>query len=352
MAASTITRATWTNDTGSAASPNADGTLITNTRLQNDVYAKIDEMFAGGVGTYATFTLGGKFAVEGFGSHSFSAGGTGANLLRVRNTSAGATNYAAVTVGNNIDGDALTIAHTSSSFSAATFIPQAGAYIQAQYSGGLSIAATNASGAIRFYSGGTSEVGRMFPSGGFSWGDTTDPGAGNFRVAGVVTATAYEDILPTSLSNDLGASGAPWLNAYIGTGTISTVTSTLINISDGLGGIRIGGAGAAGPPTNYLSFKNGTAPIGSVTDGVVLWAEDVAASSELKVRDEAGNVTTLSPHNFSLFNVSDDDRRAGAWSYYSRNDALGIEINADIYGALRAIEALTGKKFIYSRRLA
>src|SRR5262245_15304999 len=100
MAATTITRATWTNDTGSAAAPNADGTILNNTRLQNDIYAKIDEMFAG-AGSYATFTFGGKIAVEGFGNHLFSAGGSGTNSITVRNTTAGTGNSAFLSVGND-----------------------------------------------------------------------------------------------------------------------------------------------------------------------------------------------------------------------------------------------------------
>ena len=33
--ASTITRDAWTNDTGTAATPNADGTILNNSVLQN-----------------------------------------------------------------------------------------------------------------------------------------------------------------------------------------------------------------------------------------------------------------------------------------------------------------------------
>ena len=101
MAATTISsRPTWTNDTGSAAAPAGDGTIINNARLQADVYDVIDALFAG-AGAYATFTLGGKFAVEGFGAHTFSAGGTGVNAVRVRNTTAGTGNYAEVAIGND-----------------------------------------------------------------------------------------------------------------------------------------------------------------------------------------------------------------------------------------------------------
>src|SRR4029077_10297781 len=56
MAASTITRVTWTDG--------AAGTVINNARKNSDIYDKIDEMFAG-AGAYATFALGGLLRVEG-----------------------------------------------------------------------------------------------------------------------------------------------------------------------------------------------------------------------------------------------------------------------------------------------
>lgn len=102
MAASTIVRDTWTNDTGSAAVPVGDGTLLNNNALQNNVYGRLDAMFAG-AGAYATFTLGGKLAVEGFGSHTFSAGGAGGNTLTVGNTTAGTGNYARLILTNDVD---------------------------------------------------------------------------------------------------------------------------------------------------------------------------------------------------------------------------------------------------------
>ena len=102
MAASTITRDAWTNDTGSAASPNADGTVLNNTVLQNNVYARVDELLAG-AGSYATLTVGGKFAVEGTGDPcvTISGGVTAGNVLLVRNTTAGTSNFARVSVGND-----------------------------------------------------------------------------------------------------------------------------------------------------------------------------------------------------------------------------------------------------------
>jgi hypothetical protein len=150
MAASTITRDTWTNDTGSAAAPNADGTVLNNNALQNNVYARIDAMFAG-AGAYATFTLGGKLAVEGFGTHSFSAGGTGANALFVTNTTSGTGNYALLraTAGTTV----ANLAAFSQGYTTGSSDVQAGASLVCTGAGGLSISAENAAGVIRFYTG-------------------------------------------------------------------------------------------------------------------------------------------------------------------------------------------------------
>lgn len=96
-----------------------------------------------------------------------------------------------------------------------------------------------------------------------------------------------------------------------------------------------------------LALGNGTAPSTSITDGIQLWAEDVAASSELRVRDEAGNTTTLSPHNFSLFTPAQDYYLP--WAYTSERDNHAI--NVDMYGAIQQVELLSGKHFIYGKNL-
>ena len=103
--------------------------------------------------------------------------------------------------------------------------------------------------------------------------------------------------------------------------------------------------GTASPPSAVGAFAifNGAAPTGSVTNGVVLYAEDVSASSELKVRDEAGNVTTLSPHNFSL--IPGGPSEDMAWAYYSERG--GKRINVDMLKLARMVERLTGEKLVY-----
>lgn len=91
-----------------------------------------------------------------------------------------------------------------------------------------------------------------------------------------------------------------------------------------------------------IAIGNGTAPSTSIADGIQLYAEDVAASSELKVRDEAGNITTLSPHNFSLIGGPSEEM---AWAYYSERE--GKRINVDMLAMIREVEKMSGRKLVF-----
>jgi hypothetical protein len=104
------------------------------------------------------------------------------------------------------------------------------------------------------------------------------------------------------------------------------------------------GATSYGSADKAIAIGNaGTVPSSSITDGVLLYAEDVSDSSELKVRDEAGNVTTLSPHHFELASKSEPM----AWSFYSENHNIGKKINVDMLKIVRLLEDLTGEKLVY-----
>lgn len=101
--------------------------------------------------------------------------------------------------------------------------------------------------------------------------------------------------------------------------------------------------------TRTLAIKTGTAPTGGFTNYGIMWAETIAGTVELRVADSAGNIRTISPHNFSMFDP--DPEEFLPWSYYSKNHYVGKEIGVDMAGAIRAIEKLTGKQFIYYRDL-
>ena len=113
----------------------------------------------------------------------------------------------------------------------------------------------------------------------------------------------------------------------------------LITISGNLGlGTKYFGNG-----DRTLALSNGSVPYASISNGVLLYSQDASSSSELRVRDEAGNITALSPHNFSMTNKSEPM----AWSYYSENADIGKKINVDMLKTVRLIEKITGEKLAF-----
>ena len=72
-----------------------------------------------------------------------------------------------------------------------------------------------------------------------------------------------------------------------------------------------------------------------VANNAHIYAKDDSASAEVYVRDEAGNVTKLSPHN-----------KQGEWEYFSRNTKTGKTVRVNMEEMIKDIEKLTGKKYI------
>jgi hypothetical protein len=73
----------------------------------------------------------------------------------------------------------------------------------------------------------------------------------------------------------------------------------------------------------------------TVANKAHIYAKDEASSAEVFVRDEAGNVTKISPHN-----------KAGEWEYFSRNTKTGKTVRINMEEMIRDIEKLTGKTYI------
>ena len=141
-------------------------------------------------------------------------------------------------------------------------------------------------------------------------------------------------------------SGEQYTNLTIQADSAGGASKGMINLSSNVG-IKSTTPGNDAQAVLYIA--NGTAPSSSPANSVALYAEDVTSSSELKTRDEAGNVTTLSPHNFSLIG---DKSEPMAWSYYSKNPFVGKEINIDMLKFIRAVEKLTGETYIVEKDLA
>ena len=122
--------------------------------------------------------------------------------------------------------------------------------------------------------------------------------------------------------------------------------SNYVRINNNLGiGTSVFGNG-----TNVLALYDGVAPSVSITSGVLLYAEPVGWPSifcELRVRDEYGNTTTLSPHNFSMVNKSEPM----AWSFYSENSEIGKKISVDMLRMVRVIEEISGEKLAFIKSI-
>ena len=96
-------------------------------------------------------------------------------------------------------------------------------------------------------------------------------------------------------------------------------------------------------PHNASSQWEFTAPVALVassdpsteTDTAHIYAKDDAASAEVYVRDEAGNVTKISPHNAQ-----------GEWEYYSVNKNTGKTVRVNMEKMIRKLEEITGETFI------
>jgi len=117
------------------------------------------------------------------------------------------------------------------------------------------------------------------------------------------------------------------------------------------GGVNIGAGGLHSDGnvgiSGSIAIANDIAPTFSPANLVQLYSEDSAGSAEFKVRDEAGNVTTLSPHNFSLLGTPSEPM---AWSFYSERE--GHAINVDMLKAIRLVEQISGEKLVHLEGLA
>lgn len=103
------------------------------------------------------------------------------------------------------------------------------------------------------------------------------------------------------------------------------------------------GTTSPGTSANHtLVIATGTAPTSSPADAIQLYAS--GANAELRVRDELGNITPLSAHQSERVETTN---RPTAYVYRDYNVFSGKKVELDIYGALQALEAVTGKQFIY-----
>lgn len=123
--------------------------------------------------------------------------------------------------------------------------------------------------------------------------------------------------------------------AYLSFATTQTGTTSRTDkmyVTD-VGNIKIGALTIRGTTegTNQLVIFNGTAPVGTLTNGASFYA----AAGEMRVMDSAGNSSLLSPH--------DDNNE---WVFYSKNTRTGKVLYIKMEQIMKALDKTMGGGFI------
>jgi hypothetical protein len=123
-----------------------------------------------------------------------------------------------------------------------------------------------------------------------------------------------------------GGSGRDWniaseTNGYLTIG--SDLLAGQLNLYQG--NVKIGGTAvrATTQGTNQLVLFNGTAPVGTLANGVSFYS----ASGEARVMDAAGNSTLLSPH----------DTATNEWIFHSKHTPTGKVLKIDVERLLKFV---------------
>lgn len=183
----------------------------------------------------------------------------------------------------------------------------------------------------------------------------------NFNAGAGASFTRINNNGTVVIDGDVGTGTFPLTLKYNGseifsvafsgiTGTVGLTVAGGVVIANSSGlivdtkNILLGNQAVGTGGTHTLVIKNGTPPGSSPADAVQLYAEDIAGSSELKVRDEAGNITPLSPHNFSK--IPEGPSEEMAWAFSSERN--GKYVAVDMLRLARLLEKLTGEKLVYT----
>jgi len=190
------------------------------------------------------------------------------------------------------------------------------------------------------YDGG--DAGAAFGGGGGGGAGAAGIASADQNTAGDGGAGLSSTILDGSTDWYAGGGGA---NAETdgGTGGIGGGATAPGGNADGVDATANTGGGGSGAGRDYDGGNGGS--------GIVIIRYPTAIASELRVRDEAGNVTTLSPHNFKNIpkEISDKNKQNSddlAWTYHSEKD--GKEITVDMFRSIQLLEKLTDEKLIYT----
>ena len=150
-------------------------------------------------------------------------------------------------------------------------------------------------------------------------------GSLNFCVRVVNPAGAIHYIIGNSNTGFLWSTGATNID---GAG-ITTRMSLLVS-----GNLKLAGAAtrATTEGTNHLDIFDGTAPIGTLANGISLYS----SAGEAYFMDAAGNGSLQSPH----------DKKTGKWIFYSKHTPSGRVLRVEMEDLIKALNKKFGWDFV------
>ncbi len=143
-----------TSSTAIAASSRIYGSGSGGVSIVADNASGAIRFYSGGTTEHMSLSSAGLLTVSGFGTHTFTAGGNAAYNLFIKNTTSGTGAYAALAAQNSAADGMYLYAFSAGYTTSGPYMANAGV-LQTDATAGMNIAATHASGPIRFYSGGT-----------------------------------------------------------------------------------------------------------------------------------------------------------------------------------------------------
>lgn len=178
MAATTITRATITDDSGSGT----DGTIINSAWVGTAIYDKVDNLF---------------------GANQTIEASTNAGLThKVRNNSSGTAAYAGYVLGNDDTSNAFVALAFSTGYTTSAYYQPSTACLQSAMSGGMNLVASHASGLIKVYTGGSTARARWLAAGHFVVDElSTDPGTSDLTADAAVAVYTKSDKMVFAYNN-------------------------------------------------------------------------------------------------------------------------------------------------------
>ena len=194
-------------------------------------------------------------------------------------------------------------------------------------------------------------IGTNNPGGCIGFGGAVDTRAPNAKDTGAAICYWID-------GEDSGAAGRLMLLNKTSGATLNP-TSPLTSLSVAAGRIEVMGVldtntrvitvGGNAPATGTagIILPDGEAFSGLVANQAGLYADDVGGTVEVFAIDEAGNTTQLSSHPATLLDQLPAKDCEYPWAFHSANEYLGKEVYVDWCGAIKALEQVTGQRFVF-----